>query len=215
MKRISLLLLLLMAMHYGHGQTFKEWFRQKKTAKEYLAKQVVGLQLYIGHAKKGYETLRWGWNAVQQVREGEFGLHEGFFQGLERISPGVSKYETVPRFIDLQSRLVRTIGTSRQLFIAHGRIRANERQYLDKVFEKALSTASDLLDELMAVALEPGLELSDAERLAIIDDAYARLQELNSFVQAFNRENYRLLRQRAWEAQDHAVIHSLYNLKTP
>jgi|GEM_PF-1341935 len=197
------------------AQTFKEWFKQKKTAKEYLAKQLVGLQLYIGHAREGYETLQWGWNTVREVREGEFRLHEDFFQGLERISPKVSNYETLSRFIDLQVRLVKSINHSRKLFMAHHLIKENERQYLEMVSEKALDRAMDLLDELSAVALETRLGLTEAERISLIDAAYTRLGELYRFVRAFNRENYRLLRYRAWEAQDHAVIQSLYQLKTP
>ncbi|UCS92327.1 hypothetical protein KZP23_16690 [Echinicola marina] len=215
MKRISLLLLLLMAMLDVHGQTFREWFSQKKTAKEYLAKQVVGLQLYIGYAKEGYETLRWGWNTVHQLKDGEFRLHGDFFRGLARVSPEVAKYERIPQFIDLQIRLVKNIKTSRKLFAAHEGIKNDERLYLDKVFEHALSIASDLLEELMSVALQPGLKLDEAERLAIIDDVYLRLQELNGFIRAFNQENYQLLRHRAWEARDTKTIQSLYKLHTP
>ncbi|UCS92418.1 hypothetical protein KZP23_17190 [Echinicola marina] len=214
-KFIGTMVLFLLVLAPCSSQTFREWFSQKKTAKEYLAKQVVGLQLYIGYAKEGYETLRWGWNTVHQLREGEFRLHGDSFRGLARISPAVSKYERIPQFIDLQLRLVKNIKTSRKLFAAHAQIKRSERIYLDKVFDRSLSVASDLLEEMMSVAMEPGLKLNEANRLAIIDDVYLRLQELNGFVRAFNRENYQLLRHRAWEGRDTKTIQSLYQLHTP
>ncbi|WP_200978362.1 hypothetical protein [Echinicola sp. 20G] len=215
MKRISLLFLLLMAMLDVNGQTFKEWFSQKKTAKEYLAKQVVGLQLYIGYAKEGYETLRWGWNTVHQFRDGEFRLHGDFFRGLARISPEVAKYERIPQIIDLQLRLVRSIATSRKLFTAHAHIKATEKVYLKKVFEQSLSIAAGLLEEMIDVALQSGLDLTEAERLGKIDKVYLELKKLEGFLMAFNRENYQLLRSRAWWARDTKTIQKLYQLNTP
>ncbi|GGF42657.1 hypothetical protein [Echinicola rosea] len=210
-----LLVFLLLFSATGNAQTFSEWFRQKKTQKEYLAKQVSGLQLYIGYARKGYGIMRDGWNAVQMVGNGEFNLHGDFFGSLASISPAVSNYRVVPEFIALQLRLLERIKTAKKLFAAQGRLKPSEKQYFGQVFDNAVSTASKLLDELMAVALQPGLELSEGERLRLIDRLYGELQGLDGFVRGFNRENYQLLRHRAWHAGDLQTIRKLQTLKAP
>ncbi|QDH81189.1 hypothetical protein FKX85_20010 [Echinicola soli] len=215
MKRTSLLFLLVMLSLSCPAQTFSEWFRQKKTQKAYLAKQIAGLQLYIGYARKGYETLRGGWNTVQMLRDGEFNLHGDFLNGLASISPAVRNYRAVPEFIALQLRLLDRIKTARKLFAAQAGLKPSEKQYLGQVMDKAVRTASELLDELVSVALQPGLELSEGERLTLIDRLYQQLQGLDRFVGAFNRENYQLLRHRAWHAGDLKTIRQLHLLKTP
>ncbi|AGA80545.1 hypothetical protein Echvi_4361 [Echinicola vietnamensis DSM 17526] len=215
MKTTSLLLLLWLLCWPGRAQTFGEWFRQKKTQKAYLAKQITGLQLYIGYARKGYETLRTGWDAVQMVRNGEFNLHGDFFGGLASISPAVRNYQVVPEFIALQLRLLGRINTAKKLFAAQGRLKPSEKQYLGQVFENVVSTASKLLDELMAVALQPGLELSEGKRLELVDRLYVELRALDRFLREFNSTNYRLLRHRAWHAGDLKTIRQLNQLKKP
>ncbi|GGF24230.1 hypothetical protein [Echinicola rosea] len=215
-KTIRLLVVLLLAFTAtANAQTFSEWFRQKKTQKEYLAKQVTGLQLYIGYARKGYGIMRDGWNTVQMVRNGELNLHGDFFGGLAWISPAVRNYSVVPEFIALQLRLLGRIKTAKKLFAAQGRLKPSEKQYFGQVFDNAVSTASKLLDELMAVALQPGLELSEGERLELVDRLYVELQGLDRFLRAFNRESYQLLRHRAWHAGDLGTIRQLHQLKTP
>ncbi|AWW29419.1 hypothetical protein DN752_04260 [Echinicola strongylocentroti] len=217
-KRTKMGLLVVFLLSFtatAKAQTFSEWFRQKKTQKEYLAKQITGLQLYIGYARKGYETLRTGWNTVQMLRNGEFNLHGDFFGGLASISPIVRNYRVVPEFIALQLRLLDRMKTARKLFAAHVRLKPNESEYLGAVFDKTVATASKLLDELMAVALQPGLELSEGERLKLIDRLYQQLQGLDRFVRSFNRENYQQLRHRAWHAGDLETIRQLHQLKTP
>ena len=58
MKKILILFLLTIIVTTTQAQTFAEWFRQKKTQKQYLIQQIAALQVYIGYAQKGYSIAK-------------------------------------------------------------------------------------------------------------------------------------------------------------
>lgn len=207
------MVLFLFFQHAGEAQTFSEWFRQKKTQKEYLIAQVAGLQMYIGHARDGYRILRQGWDMVGRARDGEFVLHRDFLTGLSAISPAVKKHNGIPRFVERQQLLLREIKLAKKLLAAHARIKTGEGEYLEKVLDGGLRLALELMDGLVMTALEPGLEMDDAERTARIGALNARLEELYVFIRAFNAENYKLLRHRAWESADYKVLQELHKIR--
>lgn len=63
---MTLLLALLLSGFSGtvQGQTWGEFFQQKKTQKRYLLQQIAALQVFIGQAKKGYDLVGSGLRTI-------------------------------------------------------------------------------------------------------------------------------------------------------
>ncbi len=72
MKFIMILITGMILSTAAPAQTWDEWFKQKKTQKKYLAKQIVLLRLYLGYLKKGYEIADKGLTTIHNIKNGDF-----------------------------------------------------------------------------------------------------------------------------------------------
>ena len=65
------------------------------------------LKSILNNLYKGYEILSKGYNAVKDLSEGNFSLHEVFLDGLMQVSPAVRKYKKVADIVTMQLQLVK------------------------------------------------------------------------------------------------------------
>jgi hypothetical protein len=89
---------------------------------------------------------------------------------------------------------------------------AQERSYMKKVYDAILDETAKNVELLSSVVKSFTLQMTDAERLALIDKAAARVDENYSDLLSFNRENKMLSLSRAKTQQDIAAVKALYGL---
>lgn len=77
-------------------------------------------------------------------------------------------------------------------------------------YAKLLSESADVLQDLKNVVNITGMSLSDAERLAIIDQSYKRLQEYRNLVQYYTNKNISVSYLRAKKKKDTDRVMALY-----
>lgn len=77
-------------------------------------------------------------------------------------------------------------------------------------YAKLLSESADVLQDLKNVVNITGMSLSDAERLAIIDQSYKRLQEYRNLVQYYTNKNISVSYLRARKKNDTDRVMALY-----
>src|SRR5690606_36713128 len=107
MKKITIIAGMLLTVSANQqAQTFKEWFRQKKTQIEYLIQQIAALQLYIGYAKKGYNIAKEGLNTIGGFTRGEFDLHGNFIHSLKKVNPEIKPYTRMADIIAMLEKIV-------------------------------------------------------------------------------------------------------------
>ncbi len=104
-----LIILFVLSVSFCQGQTYDEWFRQKKTKEKYLLQQVAALQTYIGYAEKGYSIATCGLNAIKEFKHGDFNLHNTFFNSLSTVNPAIKKYSKVVAIIAMQISIAKQI----------------------------------------------------------------------------------------------------------
>ena len=75
---------------------------------------------------------------------------------------------------------------------------------------KLLSESADVLQDLKNVVNITGMSLSDAERLAIIDQSYKRLLEYRNLVQYYTNKNISVSYLRAKKKNDTDRVMALY-----
>lgn len=168
----------------ANAQTFAEWFSQKKKQKEYLLKQIAGLQVYIGFAKKGYNIATSGIHTVRDIKNGEFGLHSAFFSSLKAVSPFIRNNSKVAEIIEMQLAISKSFnGIKSNDLLSDG-----DREYIGSVRAKVLDECLTDLEELLLVITSGKVEMTDDERIERLDQVYAGMKDKSAFTQSFTGE---------------------------
>lgn len=204
MKKITFIIILLLSLNHlkSDAQTFAEWTQQKKTQIKYLQQQIVGLQVYIGYLQKGYKIARNGLAAINSIKNGDFNLHNDYFNSLSAINPNVKKYFRIADIISLQLRILKTSKNTVQSSKENSWFTGKEVSYMQDVFTKLLSEASDDINQLMAVITQNNFIMKDDERILQIAHIYDDMLDKQSFAENFSNEINVLAMQRLKESQD-------------
>src|SRR5260221_14255636 len=91
MKKILTVLLMIIAPGV-HAQNWEEWTQQKKTQIKYLEGQIAALQVYLSYAEQGYSIAKHGLTAINDIKNGDFSLHKGYFTSLKNVNPKIKSY---------------------------------------------------------------------------------------------------------------------------
>lgn len=183
----------------AHGQTvngtpnFNEIFKQKKTQRRYLAKQIALLQTYYQFLKKGYEVSQKGLNLIGTIKDGNFQQHKNYFASLKSVKPGIRNYSrvqlTLSQYKNVQVVLDRILsGPYREEFAT------DEWQEIMQACDLLREESIAVRDDLMLVVAGGDLQMTDDERLERIDllnkemsSAYADAIEFSSTIESLWR----------------------------
>ncbi|MGH2622495.1 MAG: TerB family tellurite resistance protein, partial [Sphingobacterium sp.] len=127
--------------------------------------------------KKGYQIVSTGYNAVKNISQGNFSLHEVFIDGLMLVSPEVKKYHKVAGIITYQSAIVSEYKSAFNRFKSAGTFSAGELNYLGKVYGQLFDQSVNNLDNLLTIITASQLRMSDDERLQAIDRIFEDTQD--------------------------------------
>ncbi|MDD2305014.1 MAG: hypothetical protein PHP53_10005 [Prolixibacteraceae bacterium] len=213
MKKILILFLFGMFATSTQAQTFAEWFRQKKTQKQYLIQQIAALQVYIGYAQKGYSIAQEGLNMIGDFKRGEFNLHTGYFNSLKNVNPKIKQYAKVADIMAMQVAIIKGYNRTRRQMQESGAFNGKELDYIIRVLGRLLDDCENTLDELITVTTDGNLEMKDDERLERIDILYQDMTDKYTFSQSFSNETMVLAASRIKENNDVQTSRALYGIK--
>jgi len=213
MKKLLILFLLTTIVTTTQAQTFAEWFRQKKTQKQYLIQQIAALQVHIGYAQKGYSIAKEGLNTIGDFKRGEFNLHTGYFNSLKSVNPKIKQYAKVADIIAMQVTIIQGYGRTRRQVRESGAFNRKELDYIGRVLGRLLDDCENTLDELIAVNTDGKLEMKDNERLERIDVLYKDMTDKYTFSQSFHSETMVLAASRIRENNDVQTSRALYGIR--
>ena len=146
------------------------------------------------------------------VSEGNFNLHKMFLDGLLQISPVVQKYQKVTDIINCQLQIISEYGTAYNRFKQDGNFSPDEIIYIGKVYSNLIDESMKGLSDLTTVLTEKSLRASDDERLNIIDQLDAEMQNRLSFLRYFDNNTTVLALQRAREKNDLNTVEKIYGI---
>jgi len=213
MKNLLIILVFSIGIKQSHAQTYDEWFRQNKTQKKYLLQQITALQQYIGYAQKGYSIATKGLNVIQNIKHGDFNLHNNFFNSLSAVNPGISKYSKVSAIITLQISIAKNAHNTIKNCRKENQLSGTELSYLQQVFNNLLSDCAINLNELFSLITDGEQQMKDDERLKRIDKLYKDMKDKKVFVQTFSESAKGLSLQRRNEKYDIEIGRKLNGLK--
>ncbi|MFC4213367.1 hypothetical protein ACFOWA_19400 [Pedobacter lithocola] len=172
----GLMVALLFITSLSYGQTYSEFFRQKKTQEKYLLKQLAYLKMYAGYLKKGYDVVSDGLSTIKGFTSGEFGLHEAFFGSLKMVSPVIKQNYRVIEIISMQVKISKMFAD--MAFLDIGNTNLN---YLRTVNAEIHSECNKDLDELILIITASKVEMSDDERLIRLAKVHSSMSEKTEF----------------------------------
>jgi hypothetical protein len=213
MKKVIIIVLITMSFKESSGQTFDEWFKQKKTQKKYLIEQIAAFQMYLGYVQKGYLIARKGLTKIGNIKKGDFDLHNDFFSSFKSVNPTIRNYSKVADIISFQVKIIQTYKNAYKYVQSISLYSPAEIDFIYRVFTNLINNSSEDLDELIPVITANELEMKDDERLKKIDAIYASIQDKYAFAKSFGDEAKVLSVQKAKDKNNVKTSRSLYGIK--
>ncbi|UII29085.1 TerB family tellurite resistance protein [Fulvivirga maritima] len=158
------------------------------------------LEKILENMYEGYEILRKGYNTVKDIAEGNFTLHDLFLDRLYAVNPAIRDYYKVAAIIEKQSLLLKRYQKAYGRFSTTSLLSEEERGYISSVYSQLHNESIEDLEALLMVVTASRLRMSDAERLTVIDELYATMDEKLAFLKAFNDQAHILVQQRVGES---------------
>ncbi|MCC8409330.1 hypothetical protein LJ707_10335 [Mucilaginibacter sp. UR6-1] len=212
MKAFIITCIALVTFSVAHGQTWSEWFKQNKTQKKYLTQQIAALKVYIKYAQKGYKIAKEGLTTIGNITNGEFNLHEVFFNSLRMVNPEIKNYVRVADIIALQVKIVKEYNSTYSWLSRSDTFEGSELDYIERSYRRLLENCEALIDELIAVTTDSQLEMKDDERMERINRLYTQMQENWEFCRGFGNESKGLAIARLRDKNDAATGRSLNDI---
>jgi hypothetical protein len=170
------------------------------------------LKNILSDMKKGYTIVTNGYNAVKNISQGNFSLHEVFLDGMMLVSPEIKKYGRIADIISYQKNIITEYKTAFSRFRASDNFNAHEISYMGLVYKQLFEQSIDNIDQLLTVITSSKLRMSDDERLQAIDRIFADTEDKLVFLRSFNKEASILNLQRQKEKSDVNATKQYYNL---
>ncbi|MET3114893.1 hypothetical protein AAKU52_002633 [Pedobacter sp. CG_S7] len=211
MKNLSIAVILVFAFCSVNGQTYDEIMRQKKTYRKYNLQNIANNQIYLQVLKQGYGIYKDGTNTWNNLRKGEFGFHTTYFNSLKAVSPGVAKYPKIKGCGDLQSAIMKEYTRGKKDFSTNKNLDTKEKKYVEGVYTNLMEECSKAIDELEMVVTSNKIEMTDDQRIKVIDKVYEGYQDKYSFIVSFNNSTRMLCLSRARDKGDTGTLKGLYN----
>jgi hypothetical protein len=211
-KYILIVLIGLTTVSASSAQTWNEWFKQKKTQRKYLVRQIAALKVYLETAKKGYEIARRGLTAIGDIKDGSFQMDRTYFASLKAVNPSIQKSAKAKLILAYQGQIVSDLSKLQAWSSADQYFTEGERKQLSLLKKNLLEQSHDSLDELALVLTSGMTEMKDDERLQRIDRIYTEMQHRFAFVQTLTGEAKSLSMARAKDQHDLTVISATHQL---
>lgn len=208
----TLTILSILAACSVHAQNLQEWTRQKKTQIKYLIEQIAAFQIYSGYVEKGYSIAEEGLHAIHTIKNGDFSLHNEYFNSLKIVNQKIKNYWKVSDIIALQFKIVRACHSQRNAILQSGLFSPDETSYCSKVLANLLDGCTDIIDQLMLLTTDGSSQMKDDERISRIDGLHADMMDRFVFTQHFAREAHGLALQRLLDANDLRTSRALLNI---
>ncbi|MBZ0246566.1 MAG: TerB family tellurite resistance protein [Cyclobacteriaceae bacterium] len=158
----------------------------------------------------GYKVLDKGYTTIKKISEGNYTLHQLFFDGLMAVNPAVRNYKRIPFIIDYQKLLLKEYQRAYNRFKQDPGFKPEELEYLANVYKFLFKASLQNIDELIMVITATKLRMTDDERMQAIDRIFFDMENKVVFLRTFNNSTQLLAIQRARSRNDVKTMQQLY-----
>ncbi|MEP2669095.1 MAG: TerB family tellurite resistance protein [Cyclobacteriaceae bacterium] len=160
----------------------------------------------------GYKVLDKGYTTIKKISQGNYTLHQLFFNGLMAVNPAVRNYKRIPYIIDYQKLLLKEYKRAYNRFRQDPGFKPEELEYLGHVYSFLVKASLQNIDELIMVITATKLRMTDDERMQAIDRIFYDMENKVVFLRTFNNSTQLLAIQRARSRNDVRTMQQLYRV---
>ena len=139
-------------------------------------------------------------------------LYKEYYDELMKVKSAISYYQRIRDVADKQMRLVSEYQNAWSLFQQDEHFSYEELDYMQKVYSGILGESLSNIDQIFFIIESFSTQMSDAERLALINEAADRIDSSYNDLKRFNRQNIVLSLQRAKTKNDVIRLRKLYDI---
>jgi hypothetical protein len=173
MKTIWIAMVMVCLSLKGVSQTFDEWFEQKKTQIRYLKEQLAALEAYAQVAEQGYRIAQTGTQWIAEIKQGDFTMHQAYFNSLLLVQPAIRGDPRVQDIIAQAQALLQVTGQCRTLA---GSLLAYSVA-IGSVCDGLETGCRSDLDWLQELLTDGKIQSKDNERLREVGEVDHRMQD--------------------------------------
>lgn len=172
--------------------------------------QIAKLETYLIWLKKGYGIVSDGLNIVDNIKHGDFSLHQGYFTSLTSVKTPIKGDAKIAAMIALQVQMLASYKSYVRDFRSSGVFTSQELIYLSKVFAAILDDAVKDINALTVFITDGSFQAKDDERISRINELYNSMADKYEFLYTFGDEVRLLGIQRKKELQETVHLQKLY-----
>jgi hypothetical protein len=147
-----------------------------------------------------------GW--TEQQRQ----LYSNYYTELGKIKSAISNYKRIKDITLKQAALVSEYRQAWSLFRQDNHFNPQELNYIQQVYTGILDASVKNLDEIILVVSPTKTQMTDEQRLELINNASDHLDENYNDLHQFNNQGIQLSLQRSKELNDTQSIKKLYGI---
>jgi hypothetical protein len=140
-------------------------------------------------------------------------LYQEYYNELWQVKKIIADYDKAKNIITLQTKIVSEYQSAYSLFKQDKNFSAVEISWMYNVYSGILNESLKNVEQVLLVINAFVTQMSDEERMKIIDNANAGIQKNYNDLKQFNSQNIQLSLQRAAENNDIESVKQLYGLQ--
>lgn len=140
-------------------------------------------------------------------------LYRDYYEELQKVKNIIAYYQRIKAVSTKQLQLVNAYKKAWNLFSNDKHFSSAELTYMGKVYAGMVEQSVRNIDQIVLVVHDFNLEMTDAQRLSIINAAAERVEQNYTDLLQFNTGAMRLSLSRAKEQADIDVTKALYGLQ--
>lgn len=139
-------------------------------------------------------------------------LYGKYYKELWEAKSAITYFQRIRELTDRQVAIVREYQRARDLFRGDEHFTTAELLHMEEVYGGILDASIQNIDQILLVAHSFKTQMSDAERLEILNEATGRIEANYNDLRQFNTENSLLSIQRATSSQEVERLKSIYEM---
>jgi len=152
-------------------------------------------------------------NDISSWLQQEKDLYSEYYQELWKIKSYISYYDRVKDIINKQVLIIKEYNQASANFNKDSHFTASELSTMGKVYAGLLSQSADNISQITLVINSFVTQMTDAQRLKIIDDAGSKIDKNYADILQFDQQNEMISLQRSRDANDLNMVKQLYGIQ--
>lgn len=144
--------------------------------------------------------------------EKQHDLFRDYYDELMKVKAAITYYKRIREVTEKQVRLVEEYQRIWPVMQGDDHFNPDELDYMQKAYSGIIAESLENMDQIFLILESFTLQMSDAERLALINAAADRIDQTYDDLMRFNRQNVMLSLQRAKTKHDIDRIRLIYGM---